>query len=197
MIISSGKYLIRDFSTRLVKVKSSTTAWALACFKIEGLTKSVTLCLLLISARAKLFLLVVILHIVPLLVVVVKRPLSLEWYNYPVDQFPSCPKCQSRLEAADFFCRTCGYKLREELLSPSWSKQLSIYLLSFFLPPFGLVPAVKYLRQGDQKSKRVGAVAVILTAVSLLLTIRLATGLVGKFNAALSGQTGSSGNLGY
>ena len=70
IIVSFGRKFISALSTNEVKLISSTTAWALACFKIEGLTKSVTLCLLE-SVEPKGFL-AVILHILQLVVVVVK-----------------------------------------------------------------------------------------------------------------------------
>ena len=60
--VSFGKYLIRAFSTKFVKVSSSITAWAFACLTIEGLIKRVILC----------FLSFVILHILQLVVIVVK-----------------------------------------------------------------------------------------------------------------------------
>ncbi len=56
-----GKYLIKDLSTKEVKLISSTIAWAFACLTIAELIKSVKRCLSL----------VVILHILQLVVVLV------------------------------------------------------------------------------------------------------------------------------
>lgn len=55
-------------------------------------------------------------------------------------------------------------------LSTTVGKQIIICLISFFLPPFGLVWAFKYLRSDDEKARKIGWIAVILTIVSLLLT---------------------------
>jgi len=41
MTVSSGRYLLRAFSTNSVKVKSSSTACARACLAKEALTKRV------------------------------------------------------------------------------------------------------------------------------------------------------------
>lgn len=60
--VSLGKYLIKAFSIKKVRLISSTTACALACLRIEGLIKSVTRCLS-----------IVILHILQLIVVVVNK----------------------------------------------------------------------------------------------------------------------------
>ncbi len=61
-IVSLGKYLTKALSTNDVRLNSSITAWALACFSRSGLRNRVTRCLSL---------LVVILHIMHLVVVLV------------------------------------------------------------------------------------------------------------------------------
>ena len=67
MIISVGKYFIKAFSTNSVRVKSSNTAWARACFAKVGLIKRVILC----------FVLVVIILILHLHVVLVYKQMLL------------------------------------------------------------------------------------------------------------------------
>ncbi len=84
---------------------------------------------------------------------------------------PHCPVCQQPIVSAWNFCPNCGHSLREQPLSLSIWKQLGIYLLSFFLPPFGLTPAFKYLKQKDPKAKLVGLIAIILTAASIIVLI--------------------------
>jgi ABC-type Co2+ transport system permease subunit len=59
----------------------------------------------------------------------------------------------------------------------SVSKQIVIYFVSLFVAPFGYWYAWKYLRAGDNKSKRIGIIATILTTISLIvtaLTLRIA-----------------------
>lgn len=104
-----------------------------------------------------------------------------------MEQLSTCPKCQSYNDETDFFCRVCGYKLKEEPLSISFFKQLSIYLISFFLPPLGLIPAIKYLRQGESKLKRIGIIAVIITLVSVIIQIFLLQSFMETFNKVLNG----------
>jgi hypothetical protein len=58
-------------------------------------------------------------------------------------------------------------------LSTTIGKQIVIYLISFFLPPFGLIYAFKYLKADDEKAKRIGQITVILTIISLLLNFWL------------------------
>ncbi len=114
-----------------------------------------------------------------------------------MEQLLACPKCQNYNDETDFFCRVCGYKLKEALLSTSFLKQLSIYLISFFLPPLGLIPAIKYLRQGESKSKQVGVIAMIITLISVIIQIWLLRNFMGTFNKALNGQSGTFENLSF
>jgi len=105
-----------------------------------------------------------------------------------MDLQTTCPQCKGNISPVDYFCPACGKKLKEKPLATTFSKQLWIYLVSFFLPPFGVWPAVKYLRQPDEKSKRIGWVAIFLTIISVLITIRLTIGFISSFNKSLNSQ---------
>src|SRR3990167_3406227 len=97
----------------------------------------------------------------------------------------TCPNCNNRILSIDIFCPACGKKLKNGESSLGIQKQIGVYLLSFFLPPFGLLPAIKYLRQADSKSKKIGAIALILTAISILITISLTKLVLGTFESQL------------
>ena len=90
-----------------------------------------------------------------------------------MDSLIVCPKCKAAVSPEDYFCRNCGKALKSKPLSTSVGKQIVIYLVSIFLPPFGLGPAVRYLKQPDSKSKIIGWVAVALTVLSIILVIWL------------------------
>jgi hypothetical protein len=64
-----------------------------------------------------------------------------------------------------------------------------VYLLSFFLPPFGLWPAFKYLFQSDAKSKVVGVIAIILTGVSIALTTYYTLAAINQLTSMLGSLT--------
>lgn len=100
----------------------------------------------------------------------------------------TCPKCQLPILSNFYFCPNCGKSLRPKPLSTSIGKQLGVYLLSLFIPPFGLVPAFKYLLQKETKAKVVGGVAIILTAVSIVITINLTLSLVNQIKSQLNSQ---------
>lgn len=99
-----------------------------------------------------------------------------------------CPKCQTENPIDSNFCLNCGFKLKEPSLSSSLWKQASIYLISFFLPPFGLVPAFKYLRQNDPKLKNIGLIAICLTLLSIFISISLGITLFNELNTEVNKQ---------
>lgn len=85
----------------------------------------------------------------------------------------SCRSCNGVINEAWNFCPICGVKLKEPPISTSIGKQALIYFVSFFLAPFGIGYAFKYLKQSDSKAKIVGAVSLALTisAVALMFWI--------------------------
>ena len=78
-----------------------------------------------------------------------------------------CKVCKQPIQISWNFCPNCGNTLRERPLSTSLGKQLLIYSISLFLPPFGLGYALKYLKQDNSKSKAVGIIAILLTLLSI------------------------------
>ncbi len=105
-----------------------------------------------------------------------------------MDSQTNCPDCKANLSESDYFCPNCGKKIKEKPLSTTLLKQLSIYFISFLLPPLGVWPAIKYLRQGDEKSKKIGLIAIFLTIISIVIAGWLTTNLINSFNQELGNQ---------
>jgi len=82
-----------------------------------------------------------------------------------------CKNCKLPVLNEFYFCPNCGKMLRVKPIKVSILLQVGVYLLSFFLPPFGLYPAIKYIRQTDPRTKIIGWVAVALTIISIGLSI--------------------------
>lgn len=101
---------------------------------------------------------------------------------------PSCPKCHAPIEYNDYFCKSCGVKLKDKPLSTSFFTQLKIYLFSALLPPLGLIPAIKYLHQTDSPSKKIGVMIIIITLVSLAATTWLAVIYMNSLNDTINKQ---------
>jgi small-conductance mechanosensitive channel len=105
-----------------------------------------------------------------------------------MDSQTTCVYCKGNISLSDYFCPNCGKKLKEKPLSTTFLKQLLIYFISFFLPPLGIWPAIKYLRQSDEKSKRIGLAALLLTIISIVITGWLTINLINSLNRELGNQ---------
>ena len=73
-------------------------------------------------------------------------------------------------------------------LSTTFGRQLSVYLLSVFFPPLGIWPAIKYLRQQDEKSKKIGLTALFLTIASIVITSWLTISFINSFSKGFDNQ---------
>lgn len=98
----------------------------------------------------------------------------------------SCPNCKQSILSSDYFCPNCGKKVKDKSLPVTTGKQILIYFLSILLPPLGLWPAIKYLKQKDEKSRAIGFVAIALTLISLTITIWMTLGFMDTFNKQLN-----------
>ena len=58
-----------------------------------------------------------------------------------------CSSCHNTVSDSANFCPQCGKKIKEPPLSTTVARQILIYCVSFFLAPFGLGYAFKYLKQ--------------------------------------------------
>lgn len=107
----------------------------------------------------------------------------------------NCPYCGKTIPKASTFCLHCGKQLQEPL--PSGLKQVFYYAVSFFLPPTGLWWGIKYLRSPNEALKKIGAVCIILTFASLIITVWTFNTLLTSLTAQINSQMGSLGGLSY
>lgn len=81
----------------------------------------------------------------------------------------SCPECKYQIDNQWYYCPNCGKILKDKLVSVPLLKQVFIYLISFFLAPFGLAWGIKYIRNKNAKVKIVGIISIVLTVISICL----------------------------
>lgn len=115
----------------------------------------------------------------------------MENVNTPEPNLPiACPKCQNMVISSDFFCRYCGKSLRKKPVSLTVWGQLGLYIFCVLFPPFGLIPAYKYLRDTREKARIVGVVGVFLTLLTLIITIfasgQIISSFMGEFNSQIN-----------
>lgn len=99
-----------------------------------------------------------------------------------------CPKCHSVVEPTDYYCYNCGTNLKPAPPPVTMSAQVSLYLISFLLPPLGLFRGFKYLKQKENKYKTIGVIAVLLTLFSLLLALAATSSFVNGINSEVNKQ---------
>jgi hypothetical protein len=100
----------------------------------------------------------------------------------------NCLGCKQPIVPQDYFCPNCGKKIKDKPQSTTVLRQIIVYLISFLLPPLGLWPAIKYLKQKDGKSRMIGFVAIILTVISSAISIWLYLGIIKTVNEQLNQQ---------
>jgi len=97
-----------------------------------------------------------------------------------------CEECGREISNEALTCPNCGKPQKNHVLSASLSKQMRIYSISLFLPPFGLWYVWKYLKQKDSKSKKIAITALILTIISTVVTIWFTRRLSSSINQTLN-----------
>ncbi len=93
---------------------------------------------------------------------------------------PTCKYCKNPVAESFYFCPNCGKKLKEPPFKFSWGKTIVILLESILLPPFGIIPGIRYLLKNDNKAMIVGLTAIILTFLSTGITIIYSINFINK-----------------
>jgi len=111
-----------------------------------------------------------------------------------MDNIPlACPVCHQPVAPEWHFCPNCGKELRTKPVRVSALTQIGIYALSIFLPPLGLWPGIKYLGREGREAKIVGAVAIILTIISSVVTVWLTFHYLQNYLSIYSGLISPGG----
>lgn len=97
-----------------------------------------------------------------------------------------CQYCHFVLADNFYYCPNCGKKVKDTPLSKTLVTQLGIYALSILLPPLGLWPGIKYLRQKDKKLKIIGLTAILLTIISCIISFYAAWMLGNNLNKQIN-----------
>lgn len=110
-----------------------------------------------------------------------------------------CPHCNSPVTTTDYFCPNCGKPIRRKPQNLSINRQIIVYLISFLLPPLGLWPAFRYLKDDNPKAHTIGYIAIVLTILSVIISIWSTYAIIGGINQAINSQlnSGSYSELGF
>lgn len=106
----------------------------------------------------------------------------------------TCKFCGFPVSTNFYYCPGCGKKLIDPPITTV--REIGVYLVSIFLPPFGLWPGIKYLTQKNEKAKRVGTIAIVLTIISTVVTIWISVIAINNLNQTINSQVNQYQNLG-
>jgi len=67
-------------------------------------------------------------------------------------------------------------------------RQLVVYLESIFLPPYGILVGLRYLRQKENKSKVIGVLAIVLTIISIVVFTKVTLDFINTVNSQVNEQ---------
>ena len=89
-----------------------------------------------------------------------------------------CSYCHQPVLPTYYFCPNCGNKLVSAPLSTSVATQAWIYAFSAILPMILYImiskwPGITYFKSKDEKTKQIGSVAIIILALSTIITVWL------------------------
>ena len=101
---------------------------------------------------------------------------------------PTCPKCHTAVRPTDYFCFNCGVNLHPVPLSTTLTTEIMYYIGSIALPPLGFWWGIKYLKQNDPASKRIGILCMALTTVSFIFSSMWLVNYANTLNAQVSRQ---------
>ncbi|MFA5025285.1 MAG: zinc ribbon domain-containing protein [Candidatus Shapirobacteria bacterium] len=105
-----------------------------------------------------------------------------------MEGFVNCPKCHQQVNANDYFCPFCGYKIRSPPPSTTFGGILVLLIKTILLPPFGFIWGYRYLRQTNNKSKLIGLVVILITVVELVWGVKASVDLVDMANKQINQQ---------
>ncbi|MBI4066452.1 hypothetical protein HY411_01930 [Candidatus Gottesmanbacteria bacterium] len=105
-----------------------------------------------------------------------------------MDETSLCPACHVAVRPTDYFCFNCGKNLLAVPPGTTPVDQIKLYLGSIFLAPMGIVWGLRYLRVENDKSKIVGVVAMVLTAITIIIAVQYTVALVNILNSQVGKQ---------
>lgn len=101
---------------------------------------------------------------------------------------PRCPTCHTEVRESDYFCFNCGKNLKAKPLNTALQTEILYYAASIFLPPLGFWWGIKYLRQNDPVSKRIGIISMVLTVIATIITFSWGVVFVNSVSSQVNEQ---------
>lgn len=105
-----------------------------------------------------------------------------------MDETALCPGCHIAVRPTDYYCFNCGKNLHAAPPGTTSADQIKLYLGSIFLAPMGIFWGLRYMRDGSQKSKIIGIVAMALSVVIFIIAVKFTVNTVNTLNTQVEKQ---------
>lgn len=83
---------------------------------------------------------------------------------------PYCPNCNEQIDNGKIFCPDCGTKLPLKN-SISKAQEITVYILSFLLVPFGLYWFFKYKKENDPQKNLIANRILWITVATIVFIL--------------------------
>ncbi len=105
----------------------------------------------------------------------------------------TCKFCKSPTQESFYFCPNCGKKLKEPPFKFSLAKSITIIVAAILIPPFGIIPGVKYFLKDDRRAQFIGiitiAVTILATGLMIVVTMRVVNYYKESYNQIMQIQS--------
>ena len=107
----------------------------------------------------------------------------------------TCKFCKSAIQESFYFCPNCGKKIKEPPFKFSLGKSITIIVAAFLIPPFGIIPGIKYFLKDDRRAQFVGLVTIAVTIIATGLFIVVTARVINYYKDVSSQILQIQGNL--
>lgn len=108
----------------------------------------------------------------------------------------TCKFCKSPTQESFYFCPNCGKKIKEPPFKFSLAKAITVIVAAFLIPPFGIIPGVKYFLKDDRRAQFVGlitiAVTILATGLMIIVTSRVLNYYKDAYNQVMQIQSSTN-----
>ena len=108
----------------------------------------------------------------------------------------TCKFCKSPTQESFYFCPNCGKKIKEPPFKFSLAKAITVIVAAFLIPPFGIIPGVKYFLKDDRRAQFVGlitiAVTILATGLMIIVTSRVLNYYKDAYNQVIQIQSSTN-----
>lgn len=99
-----------------------------------------------------------------------------------------CRYCSQPITTFDYFCPSCGKKLKDKPVSTDFWPLVWLFALSALFPPFGIGRTLRYIKADEEKAKMMGWISLIVTIFAFTLTIWITKRTMDNLNKQINSQ---------